>query len=120
VPPPERLRGWLAALFAAKRRKALDDPELFATYATLVAGSSTLVDEHIGHLTDQLAAIITDGTGGGDFATGGAPRALARTVLTATPRVHDPVHAASWADPRADADLTAVTDLILNGLRRRP
>src|SRR5881398_2323983 len=35
-PAPERLRRWLAALFATKRAKALDDPELFATYTVLV------------------------------------------------------------------------------------
>src|SRR5437588_3246049 len=30
-PPPMRLRAWLSELFAAKRRKAGEDPELFAT-----------------------------------------------------------------------------------------
>ncbi len=119
VPPPERLRGWLAALFAAKRRKVLDDPELFATYTALVGETSTVVGEHIRGLITQLAAIITDGTATGDFADDN-PATLARAVLHATVRFHDPVHTASWSDPRADADLTAVTDLILNGLRHRP
>jgi AcrR family transcriptional regulator len=118
VPPPERLRGWLAALFAAKRRKALDDPELFATYTTLVGETSAVVDEHIRGLVGQLATIITDGTATGGFA-GDSSETLARAVLQATTRFHNPVHAASWADPRADADLAAVTDLLLNGLRSR-
>src|SRR6478735_3761081 len=30
-PAPEKLREWLATLFEAKRHKAGDDPELFAT-----------------------------------------------------------------------------------------
>src|SRR3954447_11491103 len=34
-PAPQRLRTWLTTLFDAKRHKALDDPELFATYTTL-------------------------------------------------------------------------------------
>jgi AcrR family transcriptional regulator len=118
VPPPDRLRGWLGALFAAKRRKALDDPELFATYTTLVAQTSTVVDEHIGGLVGQLATIIGDGTASGDFAAGD-PAVVARATFLATTRFHDPVHAGEWADRRADADLDAVCDLILAGLRRR-
>ena len=34
-PAPERLRRWLDGLVHAKRRKALEDPELFATYVEL-------------------------------------------------------------------------------------
>jgi AcrR family transcriptional regulator len=127
VPPPDRLRAWLAALFAAKRRKALDDPELFTTYAALVSTTSTVVEEHITHLIDQLDTIITDGVASGDFAAdltrgagAGWPVAAARAILLATARFHDPVHAADWADPDADADLSAVTDLLLAGLSRRP
>src|SRR5262245_42573012 len=36
-PAPERLRRWLELLIASKRSRALDDPELFATYMELVA-----------------------------------------------------------------------------------
>src|SRR6059058_4960983 len=38
-PADDRLRRWLAALFEAKRHKAGDDPELFATYMTLIGES---------------------------------------------------------------------------------
>ena len=34
---PEQLRRWLHALFDAKRAKALEEPELFATYVVLLA-----------------------------------------------------------------------------------
>ncbi|MFB7509051.1 TetR family transcriptional regulator, partial [Streptomyces broussonetiae] len=64
--PEERLRAWLAALFDAKRHKAGDDPELFATYTVLVDESVAVVDEHIADLTGQLTRIITAGAGGGD------------------------------------------------------
>ena len=36
-PAPERLQRWLDGLVDAKRRKALEDPELFATYIELTA-----------------------------------------------------------------------------------
>jgi hypothetical protein len=38
----ERLERWLDLLVQAKRRKALDDPELFATYIELTANAATL------------------------------------------------------------------------------
>src|SRR3954453_10463964 len=37
APAAERLHDWLAGLWAVKRRCAADDPELFATYTSLVA-----------------------------------------------------------------------------------
>lgn len=40
-PADERLQRWLDLLVSAKRRRALDDPELFATYSRLHARSST-------------------------------------------------------------------------------
>ena len=39
-PAPERLRRWFDVLIAAKRDKARDDPELFATYMPARAGSA--------------------------------------------------------------------------------
>src|SRR5689334_23685829 len=43
--PEARLRDWLAALFTAKRRKAGDDPELFATYMVLTGESGEVVGQ---------------------------------------------------------------------------
>src|SRR3954471_233812 len=56
--PESRLREWLGALFDAKRRKAGDDPELFATYMVLTGDSGTAVAEHITDLTGQLTRIV--------------------------------------------------------------
>src|SRR3954471_22140667 len=56
--PESRLRDWLAALFAAKRHKAGDDPELFATYMVLTGENGTVVGQHLTHLVDQLTAIV--------------------------------------------------------------
>src|SRR5215216_752184 len=36
--------GWLHALHAAKKREALEEPELFATYQVLLADASDVVD----------------------------------------------------------------------------
>jgi AcrR family transcriptional regulator len=102
-PAPERLRRWLHALFAAKRAKALEDPELFATYNALLEDASAVVDAHVEFLIGQIAAIVGD-------------EELARTILYATSRFHHPAHAAEWGGPRAEADLDRLVDLLIAGI----
>ncbi|MFF9805812.1 TetR family transcriptional regulator [Streptomyces coeruleorubidus] len=114
--PEARLRDWLAALFDAKRRKAGGDPELFATYMVLTGENGAAVGEHIADLTSQLTRIIQAGVETGDFAAAD-PRATARAVFQATGRFHDPGYAREWEEPGAEADFTAVVDLLVRGLR---
>ncbi|MGC5035165.1 MULTISPECIES: TetR family transcriptional regulator [unclassified Streptomyces] len=114
--PEARLREWLAALFAAKRRKAGADPELFATYSVLTGENGTAVGEHIADLTAQLTRIVRDGVETGAFASGD-PEATARAVFQATGRFHDPGYAREWEEPGAEADFTAVVDVLMRGLR---
>ena len=114
-PAPARLREWLAALFAAKRAKALDDPELFATHQALVAEQSEVIDEHLEGLERQVAEIIAAGQGAGAF-TPGDPRTLAHVVFQATSHYHDPGYAPEWSRPQADAEFAALVDFVLAGL----
>src|SRR5438045_4683181 len=81
---PDRLSKWLHALHAAKRHKAHDDPELFATYQALLADASDVVEAHVQDLVDQLTRMLGDPD-------------TARAVLHATTRFHHPAHAAEWA-----------------------
>ncbi|KOV67934.1 TetR/AcrR family transcriptional regulator [Streptomyces sp. MMG1121] len=114
--PEERLRAWLAALFEAKRHKAGDDPELFATYTVLTDEmEGTVVGEHIADLTGQLTRIITAGAGSGTFSVSD-PAAAARAVFQATGRFHDPCYAREWIRPGVDEEFTAVVDLLVRGL----
>lgn len=117
--PQARLRAWLTALFAAKRRKAFDDPELFATYTVLTTETAeTVVGEHIAELTGQLTEIVRAGVESGAFSAQD-PAVTAGAVFRATDRFHDPHYAGEWEKPGAQADFTAVVDLLLRGLRAR-
>ncbi|MFC1416732.1 TetR family transcriptional regulator [Streptacidiphilus cavernicola] len=114
--PEVRLRSWLETLYQAKKRKVLDDPELFATYSVLVDESSALIDEHRTELENQLAGIIAEGLEDGVFADAGDPLTLAHIVFQATARFHDPAYAPTWSAPSADQDFAALVGLLLRGL----
>lgn len=115
APAPQRLRRWLDQLTTAKRRRALDDPELFATYVALAAEAREVVMAHVDHLVGQLTRIIADGLARRELAVAD-PAAAARAVFDATARFHNPAHAAEWADPGIDAAFEGVWALVLAGL----
>jgi AcrR family transcriptional regulator len=111
------LRDWLAALFAAKRKKALEDPELFATYRVLLVESSGVVGEHIADLVGQLTAIVETGVARGEFtAVPGGTAATAHALFDATGRFHDPARAAEWTDPGIEDAFDSLTELLVRGL----
>ncbi|MER5209486.1 TetR family transcriptional regulator [Streptomyces sp. NPDC002838] len=114
--PEARLRDWLAALFEAKRRKAGDDPELFATYTVLAGENGEAVGEHLTDLTTQLTRIVRAGVDTGAFTTPD-PAVTARALFQATGRFHDPCYAQEWEQPGVEEDFEAVVDLVLRGLR---
>ncbi|MEU0276895.1 TetR family transcriptional regulator [Streptomyces sp. NPDC088147] len=115
-PGPEKLRGWLLALFDTKRHKAGDDPELFATFSVLIDESSDVVDAHLTELAHQLTRIVEEGVREGEFVAAD-PASTAGAVFAATARFHDPSYAPEWRKPTIDAEFTAVCDLLLRGLR---
>ncbi|MEV0633777.1 TetR family transcriptional regulator [Streptomyces sp. NPDC050619] len=113
--PGQRLRDWLATLFEAKRRKAADDPELFATYSVLTGEYGSVVGEHIADLTAQLTRIVQAGVDTGTF-TVPDPATAARALFQATDLFHHPCHAAKWEQPGVEEDFEAVVDLVMRGL----
>lgn len=115
-PAPERLAAWVEALVAAKRRKVLDDPELFATYHALAEASRGVVAAHVAELRGQLAAIVRDGVAAGDFAVAD-PEAAAAAVFAATSRFHHPHFVQLGADRPLEEDVRPVVCLLLAGLR---
>ncbi|MCW7943544.1 TetR family transcriptional regulator [Streptomyces hygroscopicus] len=115
--PEARLRDWLRGLFDAKRHKACDDPELFATFSVLTGENSGVVDQHIAELTAQLAEIVRDGVARGAFTAGSDPAVTARAIFQATGRFHDPAYAGEWRRPGVEEEFAAVVDLLMRGLR---
>jgi AcrR family transcriptional regulator len=117
-PAAERLQRWLDLLVRSKRTKALDDPELFATYIELATKAREVVNAHVDTLVAQLGRIVTDGVARGEFEVNDTA-AAARAVFDATSRFHNPAHAAEWPSPGTDAAYERVRTLVLRGLERR-
>jgi AcrR family transcriptional regulator len=114
-PAPERLRQLFDALIAVKRRRAAEDPDLFAAYRTLAADAQSLVAAHLDELVALGATIIRSGVEKGAFRAVD-PAAASRAVLFATSRFHHPVHAAEWADPAIDEAYDDVWRMLMDGL----
>jgi AcrR family transcriptional regulator len=112
---PARLRRWLDLLVTSKRRKALDEPELFATYVELTADARDVVRAHVDKLVGQLERIIADGVAEGAFEVAD-PTTTGRAIFDATARFHNPVHAPEWSDPGIDVAYEGVRALVLGGL----
>ena len=115
-PAPLRLRKLIDALIAMKRRRATDDPELFAAYMTLAADARSLVAAHVAEMIGLASEVIASGVKEGTFRALD-PVATARAVLIATSKFHHPAHAADWADPAIDAAYDDVWRLLMDGLR---
>lgn len=115
-PAAERLRQLFDALIAVKRRRAADDPELFAAFRTLVADAQSVAAVHVDEIVALAASIIRTGIEDGSFRAVD-PQATARAVLVATLRFHHPAHSADWVDPGIDAVYDNVWKLLLDGLR---
>ncbi|MEV4314488.1 TetR family transcriptional regulator [Actinocrispum sp. NPDC049592] len=118
APAPVRLRQWLWCLFEAKRHKALDDPELFATFEVLVRETSGVVAEHIAKMVAEIEVILREGVAAGEFRPVDLPL-TAQAVFDATARFHDPAYAAHWSSEGIEDAFNAVADLVLNGLAPR-
>jgi AcrR family transcriptional regulator len=121
-PAPQRLRRLFDALIAGKRRRATDDPELFAAYRILAANAKNVAAAHVDELIDLTAQVIRSGIEEGSFRTGDHV-AAAKAVLLATSRFHHPIHAAEWGEPGIDQTYDDVWRLLMDGLctaKRKP
>ena len=114
-PAADRLHRWLLMLMTIKRRFALEDPELFGTYAMIDKDDAEVVHEHVEVLTSQITRILEDGVEAGEF----RPSVLeggALAIWDATTRFHNPMHRHEWSDPGATERFEGVWHLLLDGI----
>ena len=97
--PPVKFDHWLRALFAAKQKRYLEDPEMFATYLTLAREACKSVNGYKACLTDQLELILADGVKQGTFEVPDT-KVTAKAIFDAVSRFHHPAHSDEWSDPQ--------------------
>lgn len=114
-PASERLRAWFETLCEIKKRKVLDDPELFRVHHSIIEHAPKIVEEHITTMHDQVSRIIADGVTDGDFSPQIQPTQAARAFLQATAPFHHPALLLQGT-PATDEDARVLFDLILAGL----
>jgi AcrR family transcriptional regulator len=114
-PAPQQLKKLIDTMIAIKRRRAIDDPEVFAAYRTLATGAKSVVAAYVDELLQLVATVIRSGVNDGSFRPID-PAAAARALMFATSRFHHPAHAAEWIDPAIDTAFNDVWKLLMNGL----
>lgn len=114
-PAVERLHRWLLTLVEIKRRFALEDPELFGTYAMIDKDDAEVIREHVEVLTSQISRILEDGVESGEFRSS-VLEGAAMAIWDATTRFHHPLHRHEWSDPRNGENFERVWRLLLSGL----
>jgi Tetracyclin repressor-like, C-terminal domain len=117
-PGPAQFLRWLDQLIAAKRGKALEDPEPFATYVELTGEAREVVRAHVETLVGQVTRIIAEGVECGEL------EAAARRLLSGrsfTPPLGSTIRSpAEWSDPNIDDAFEEVWILVARGLGLRP
>ena len=118
-PAATRLLDWLEKIRSSKRKKLMDDPEVFRIHFDIVADSPDLRLRHLEHLHAQIEQIMRDGIAAGDLAPSMDAPVVAKAFLQATMAFHHPALIMGGASP-TKADAEAIVGLILDGLRKRP
>ena len=115
TPAQKRLKAWLRGLAEVKRKKVLDDPELFAVYSAITTSAHDVVARHISHLRDEVAEILADGAHEGAWRVKNADK-TAELILGATTRFHHPAMVQLDGGKSDLRDLDALVDVLIAGL----
>jgi AcrR family transcriptional regulator len=120
APAAERLEAWFLKLISLKRRKVLDDPELFATYHAAAQATRQVVESHRARYRAALIGIIGEGNDSGELKVADAD-AAATALFDATRLFVDPHHITAETADRSDKDVERdarrVIRLVVAGLR---
>ncbi len=113
-PAAERLAAWFNHLRKTKRRKLVEEPELFQVHINVVEMAREIVSEHLRTMHHQVERIIADGVAAGEFAGTIDPAVAARAFLLGSAAFHHPALVIQ-KPPATEADARAVLQLLLAG-----
>jgi len=97
----------------AKRRSAVNDPEMFASYLKLAQSSMDVIEKSIEDGINSIKEIIVQGITEGIFFEE-FPHQAAKSVYLATSVF---IHPNSFNDPNRKQDIESVVNLLIRGLK---
>lgn len=97
----------------AKRRSAINDPEMFANYIKLAQSSMEVIEKGKEDGINRIEEIIVQGITEGIFFTE-TPHQVARSVYLATSVF---IHPNSFEDPDRKQNIESVVNLLIRGLK---
>ncbi len=115
TPAPKRLKQWVRTLAELKRKKVLEDPEMFAVYHLITADLHDVVAAHRKHMNDQVAEILRDGAREGAWRLK-KPDATAALILNASLGFHHPAMVTLDGGNSDLAALDALMDVLIAGI----
>ncbi len=115
-PADQRLKDWVLGLVRAKRKKVLDDPELFNTYQQIAEQAHEVILEHVQALNGQLQRMLNDGQTQGLWQIRDTA-ATARLLFAATSIYHLPYHVVRQLEEDTEAAAGTLVDLLVRGLK---
>ncbi len=115
TPAAKRLKKWVRTLAEVKRKKVLEDPEMFAVYQSITADLHEVIAAHLKHMHDQIEEILRDGVKEGAWRIK-APDATAVLILKATLGFHHPAMVALDGGSADLAALDALMDVLIAGI----
>lgn len=118
TPAPKRLKAWVRQLAETKRRKVLDDPEMFNVYHAITADAHEVVAQHVAHLQSEVGEILRDGVKARDWSLKSVEGA-AKLILNATLRFHHPAMVQLDGGKSDLKELDAMIDVLIAGVQAR-
>ena len=112
-PADIKLCNLLEGFAEAKRRSAINDPEMFANYIKLAQSSMEVIEKGIEEGINCIEEIIVQGITEGIFFTE-FPHQAARSVYLATSVF---IHPNSFEDPDRKQNIESVVNLLIRGLK---
>ncbi len=117
--PAVRLRKWFETLMDIKVKKAIDDPEMFASYSILAQGlPEQVVYEHLEVLIEQIEHILVEGKQSEVFAVDDCAQ-MAQTLFFATTRYHHPLHVKEWGSATIKEEFNHLFALIEKAIHKQ-
>ena len=113
--PEERIANWFATLYRLKRKRAIEDPEMYRAFDLASTHEKRFVVTYLDALIDQLTHLVARADAS---AVPAGSRDKAELLFRATAAFHHPALVAQTAKDDHEPQLRQIVTIFLNGTKR--